>query len=249
MSTLFLFVTSLLAPTAQAGKPPQDTRVTSSFAGFGIDTVPTMRLQSDQLGPYVNTSTVLSHIQGSGDYELITNSASTPTRTVLFDFRDSIPNSAPGGTNPTPPFPHQKLPSRLICKGGAYATDMQEMYGVGTIGYCALSPSFSYTDGSRYRIDMGTPTFPGTQPALITCVRVDPANKCNQWRVEPSGVQANGERKNLGRLMKTIPAKPKDIHTSVGDFYFSFTIDNQTISLVVAIAEKSCDSIGAAIPS
>lgn len=224
-SIVALVVMSLLSMPAQAGKPLEDTRVTSSFVGFGVDTVPTMRLQSDQLGAYVNTSTVLSHIQSSGDWELVTNSASTPTRTILFDFRDPIPNSAPGGANPTAPFPYQMVPARLICKGGAYATDMQEMYGVGTIGYCALSPSFRHADGSRYRIDMGTPTFPGTQPALITCLRVDSANKCNQWRVEPSGVQANGERKNLGRLMKTTPAKPKDIQTSVGDFYFSFTID------------------------
>jgi len=223
--TVFLLVTSLFPPTAQAGKPQQDTRVTSSFFGFGVDTVPTMRLQSDQLGPYVNASTVLSHIQSSGDWELITNSASTPTRTILFDFRDAIPNSAPGRANPTAPFPYQTMPARLICKGGAYLTDMQGMYGVGTTGNCALSPSFRHTDGSTYRIDMGTPSFTGTQPALITCLRVDSANKCNQWRIEPSAVQANGERKNIGRLMKTTPAKPKDIHTSLGDFYFSFTID------------------------
>ena len=221
----FLLATSLFPPPVQAGKPLQDTVVTTSFVGFGVDTVPTMRLQSDQLGPYVNTSTVLSHIQSSGDYELITNSASSPTRTVLFDFRDPIPNSAPGGANPTPPFQYQTMPARFICKGGAYLTDMQEMYGVGTTGNCALSPSFHLADGTTYRIDMGTPTFPGTQPALITCVRVDSANKCNQWRIEPSGVQADGERKNIGRLMKTTPAKPRDIHTSVGDFYFSFTID------------------------
>ena len=220
-----LVVASLLATPARAGRPLQDTGVTTSFLGFGVDTVPTMRLQSDQLGPYVSTNTVLSHIQSSGDYELITNSASSPTRTVLFDFRDPIPNSAPGGANPTPPFEYQTMPARFICKGGAYLTDMQAMYGVGTTGNCALSPSFRLADGSTYRIDMGTPTFPGTQPALITCLRVDSANKCNQWRIEPSGVQANGERKNLGRLMKTTPAKPKDIHVSVGDFYFSFTID------------------------
>jgi hypothetical protein len=220
-----LVVASLLATPARAGRRLQDTPVTTSFIGLGADSVPTMRLQSDLLGSYVNTSTVLSHIQGSGDYELITNSASTPTRTVLFDFRDPIPNSAPGGTNPTPPFQYQTMPARFICKGGAYLTDMQEMYGVSTTGNCALSPSFHLADGTTYRIDMGTPTFPGTQPALITCVRVDPANKCNQWRIEPSIVQADGERKNIGRLMKTTPAKPKDIHVSVGDFYFSFTID------------------------
>jgi len=125
----------------------------------------------------------------------------------------------------TPPFQYQTMPARFIGKGGAYLTDMQEMYGVGTIGNCALSPSFHLADGTTYRIDMGTPTFPGTQPALITCVRVDSANKCNQWKIEPSGVQSNGERKNIGRLMKTTLAKPKDIHVSVGDFYFSFTID------------------------
>ena len=139
VTTVVFLATSLFPPTARAGKPLQDTVVTTSLVGFGADTVPTMRLQSDQLGPYVNTNTVLSHIQGSGDYELITNSASTPTRKVLFDFRDAIP----GGLNPTPPFSFQTMPARFICKGGAYATDMQAMYGVGTIGYCALSPLIS----------------------------------------------------------------------------------------------------------
>ena len=221
----FVLATCFLPTTNEAGRPLSDTSVTTSFVGFGVDTFPAMRLQSDQLGPYVNSSTVLSHIQSYGDFELITNSASTPTRKVLFDFRDPIPGSAPGGLDPTPPFPYQTMPARLICKGGAYTTDMQSMYGLGTIGYCALSPSFHLPDGTTYRIDMGTPSFTGTQPALITCVRVDSTSKCNQWKLEPSAMQADGEIKNIGRLMKTTPAKPKDIHASVGDFYFSFTID------------------------
>lgn len=222
----FSMLLALLLPVAgwPAGKPPRDAPVTSHFAGLGVDTIPTMRLQSDQLGPYVTSSTVVSRIQTGGDWELDTN-LSTSTRTILFDFRDAIPDSAPGGAAPIPPFQYQQVSGRLICKGSAYSTNMHEMYGVGTFGYCALSPSFTHTDGSKYRIDMGTPTFSGTQPALITCLRVDSANKCNQWRIEPSGVQADGERKNLGRLMKTTPAKPKDILTSVGDFYFSFSID------------------------
>ena len=221
---LLLAVTTLFLETAQAGKPIQDTPVTNSFVGFGVDTFPTMRLQSDQLGPYLNTSTVVSHIQSSGDWELKTDT-STPTRTIFFDFRDPVPNSAPGGANPNPPFQYQKVSARLICKGGNYGTDMQEMYGLNTTGNCALFPAFPL-NGSNYRIDMDGLAFsPGTQPALVTCLRVDAANKCNQWRIEPSGVQANGERKNIGRLLRTTPAKPKAIQTDLGKFYFSFTID------------------------
>jgi len=71
MISLLLLATSLLPTTAHAGKPPQNTPVTSTFTGFGVDTIPIMRVQSDQLGPYANSSTVVSIIQGSGDWELL----------------------------------------------------------------------------------------------------------------------------------------------------------------------------------
>jgi hypothetical protein len=224
MALVFLAI-PLLVAASEAGKPLQEVSFTTSFVGFGVDTMPVMRLQGDQQGAYSYSGGVVSYIQSSGDWVLGT-AMSSPQRTILFDFRDPVPNSAPGGANPAPPFQYQQIPGRLICKGGNYGTNFQEMYGVNTTGNCALFPSFGGSDGSTYRIDMDGLAFsPGTQPALVTCVRVDSANKCNQWSIEPSAVQADGERKNIGRLWKTTPAKPKAIQTDLGKFYFSFTIN------------------------
>ena len=92
-----------------------DLPVTSSIAGLGVDTVPTLRVQSDQLGAYKNSRSLESIIQGIGDWELdMVNFNSSPQRTVLIDLRDPVPGTNPGGL--PAPFAHAQVRARFISK-------------------------------------------------------------------------------------------------------------------------------------
>src|SRR5205807_4420673 len=116
---------------AKAGKPPSDIPVTSTIDGLGVDTLPTMRVQSDQLGAYRNSSSLQSIIQGIGDWELdMLNFNSSPQRKVLIDLRDPVPGSGPNGAAPINPFGvngYQTVRARFITKCSQNGVNMQTM--------------------------------------------------------------------------------------------------------------------------
>ncbi len=218
-ASLFLLSALVLTAVAQNNK---EITVTTTIEGVGLNTTPTLRIQSDQLGPYKNSRTQVSHFQkGTGDWELATDSSSSSTRTVLIDFRDSVP-----GTTSNPPFVYKQMVMRFICKCTQYDVDIRNMIGVGTSVTCPLFPSFEY-GGFHYRINMDGRNFsPGTDPATITCKGVVPAtNQCNQWKFESTAIQANGERKNIGRLVKVVTTPKNTTEFDMGSYYFSFAID------------------------
>src|SRR5438309_1882655 len=100
VALLFALVSTglMLNTGAKAGKPTSDVPVTSTIDGLGVDTLPTLRVQSDQLGAYRNASSLQSIIQGIGDWELdMLNFNSSPQRKVLIDPRDPVPGSGPNG--------------------------------------------------------------------------------------------------------------------------------------------------------
>jgi hypothetical protein len=57
----------------------------------------------------------------------------------------------------------------------------------------------------------------------ITCVATDANSNCNQWKIEPSVTQLDGERKNVTKLLK-VASKPNQSDVDMGDFYLSFSI-------------------------
>src|SRR5437879_5808498 len=84
-------LTGLMLEVGAKGKPTSDTPVTSTIDGLGVNTLPTLRIQSDQLGAYKNSSALSSIIQGIGDWELdMINFNSSPQRKVLIDLRDPV---------------------------------------------------------------------------------------------------------------------------------------------------------------
>jgi len=70
---------------------------------------------------------------------------------------------------------------------------------------------------------MNSNNFPEVNPVQITCVATDANAKCNQWKIEPSATQLDGERKNVAKLLK-VATKPRQGDQDMGDFYLSFTI-------------------------
>src|SRR5258705_3550095 len=126
---LLTLATTCLIHTAVAGKPPSDTPVTTTIDGLGVDTLPTLRIQSDQLGAYRNSASLSSIIQGIGDWELdMVNFNSSPQRKALIDLRDPVPGSGPNGGAPTAPLCYSNVRTRFISHrhpNGNYIRSMQ----------------------------------------------------------------------------------------------------------------------------
>jgi hypothetical protein len=224
------FVILVLALTASAvvlaplgkGNPLSDTPVTAIFDGLGVDTLPTLRVQSDQRGAYSNSSSLQSIIQGIGDWELdMLNFNSSPQRKLLIDLRDPVPGSGPGGGDPIAPFTYQMVRARLISKCTEFGNNMRTI-PVGVTTNCPLAIAFDDAAGVRYRFAMNPNNFFEVNSVQINCVAGDATNNCNQWRIEPV-TQLNGERKNVAKLLK-VATRPRETDQDMGDFYLSFTI-------------------------
>lgn len=221
---LFLFVLSATGlQYAAAAKPASDVPVTTTIAGLGVNTLPTMRVQSDQAGSYRNSSSLQSILQGAlGDWVLDTlNYNSSPQRKVLIDLRDTVPGSGPNGGAPTPPFAYQLVRARFISKCSQYGSDMRTIPAGSTI-YCPLAIAFDDAGGVRYRLSMHSDNFPEVNLVQVTCL-ASANSKCTQWRIEPSVTQLDGERKNVAKLLK-VAAKPNQADQNMGDFYLAFVI-------------------------
>jgi hypothetical protein len=214
----------LMLEAGAKGKPPSDTPVTTTIDGLGVNTLPTMRIQSDQLGAYRNSSSLQSILQSAlGDWVLDTlNYNSSPQRKVLIDLRDPVAGSGPGGGAPTAPFAYQSVRARFISKCSQYGVDMRTIAAGATI-YCPLAIAFDDAGGVRYRLSMHSDNFPEVNLVQITCLTTNTAGKCNQWKMEPSVTQLDGERKNVAKLLK-VATKPHQSDQDTGDFYMSFTI-------------------------
>lgn len=212
----------------RAGRPNQAVPVTSTIDGTGSLPDPTIqnyRIQSELLGPYHDgVDSVVSQMQGNGgDYEL--NTLGSLTRKMLIDLRDTVPNSGA-----TPPFGVQQIPARIVTKTYELYPEKRP-YNMTGLGSTLLSPIVLRFDlnGNTWRLWMNSQLYPETNYAVITCTGVvDPNNpstsQCNQWRIEPSVTQPDGQRKNITKLVRAYTAKGKTIEENHGDFYMSFSL-------------------------
>ena len=233
-AVLVILAASVLVPEAgaQKGKPvPAGGPVTSTIDGLGVDTIPTLRVQGDQLGAYrtltSGTTTLLeSLIQPIGDWELdMLNFDSSPQRKILVDLRDPVPGSGPNGSAPINPFGatgYQIVRGRFISKCSQYGLSFPTTQP-NTPYYCPLAIRFDDAAGVQYRLAENPNNFGEINLVQVTCITTDSSGKCNQWKIEPSMIQPNGERKNAAKLLKLASSK-RDTQQDYGDFYLSFTI-------------------------
>lgn len=225
--TISLASLCLLLITATAQKPGSgDVPVTVTIEGNGVDTIPTLRIQSDQLGAYKNSKSLQSIIQGIGDWELdMLNFTSSPQRTILVDLRDPVPGSAPNGTTPAAPFAPELVRGRFIAKCSTFGGSMLNMYGVGTSLTCPLAVRFDQ-GGRGYRLAFNPENFASeVDPVTVTCINVvSSTNKCNQWKIEPSAIYGDNERKSRAKLIRLASSR-KETDQDMGEFYMSFVIN------------------------
>jgi hypothetical protein len=221
---LALTATGLMLPAGAKGKPPSDTPVTTTIDGLGVDTTPTLRIQSDQAGSYRNSSSLSSILQAAlGDWELdMINFTSSPQRKALIDLRDPVPGSGPNGGAPIAPFAYQLVRARFITKCSQNGIDMRMMQP-NNLYPCPMAVAFDDASGVRYRLAENPNNFIETNWVQVTCVAKDANAKCNQWKIEPSAIQMNGEQKNVAKLLK-VATKPRETDQDMGDFYLSFTM-------------------------
>jgi hypothetical protein len=219
--------TEMFTVTVKSTAPVTDTPVTTTIDGLGPNTLPTLRIQSDLLGAYQNSSSLQSILQASlGDWVLdMLNFNSSPQRKVLVDLRDPVPGSGPNGSNPNNPLGangYQYVRARFIEQCSVYGIDMRTIAGGATV-YCPLVIAFNDANGVRYRLTMRADNYTEVNLTRVTCLSTDASSKCNQWKIEPSATQLNGEVKNIAKLFK-VATKPNQADQDMGDFYLSFTI-------------------------
>ena len=204
----------------------------------GVTQAIPMQVQSDGAGPYKNSKSVISVIQGIGDWLLDTGiTIRTPTRQVLLDFSQAITGSAPNGGNPSAPFVAGLVSPRFRSKLAQYGYNMLTMsYGQTINAPVTIGFYYPADSGTHYRIHM-TPgeqsSFPSplTDFAEMTCTGVDANLKCNRCQIKPTGVKGGcvtadcSVKRNRVKLVKVITRGNSVTETDLGDYLRSFSID------------------------
>ncbi len=214
--TAALLCSSIADNYSEAAPPTTDTPATTTIqSSDGSATF--FRIQSDGFGSYRNNlDSVSSVIQAIGDWQIDTKSS--PLRKAYIDFGDPV---VPGDT--TAPFPSAMVPFRIISKCLDSGIKMQSFTLNQTVN-CPLSLTFSY-GGLDYAVRMNAVNV-GTDLVKWTCLATS-AGKCTSWVMTPSAVQATGERKNKGQLIRLASGK-KDSDQTLGQFYFAFQLNVTT---------------------
>lgn len=245
-SALLLAVLSTFGFSVALAQQTGDVPVTATIKDYIDWTDPNsgtmqriqMQVQSDGAGTYKNSKSVMSIIQGIGDWYLDTGvNIKNPTRKAFLDFSKPIVGTGPNGGNPTPPFTTALVEPKLISKLSEYGISMFSIAG----GQTAIGPmtiGFYYPIGStnHYRIHM-TPDsrslypFPETDYVDITCTGVNASLQCNSWQIEPNGIKGGcvtadcSVKQNVVKLIKVVTVKGKETAVSLGDFLLSFSVE------------------------
>ena len=217
-----LFVSLCFLSTVSKAQKLVDTPVTVTIEGFGANSLPPYRIQSDQLGVYKNSRTMESIIQGIGDWELDMLNFNGSGRTILVDLSEPVSNSAPNGANPAAPFSPQLVRGRFIAKCTQFGFNFLKMAN-GASNPCPLAIAFDQ-GGRRYRLAFNGENFPNIDPVTVTCTGFNSStSKCNKWKIEPSVLQTDGSLKSRAKLIK-VAMTNRETDQDLGNYYMSFSI-------------------------
>jgi len=201
-----------LSSISEAAKPAADSPATSTIADIDPVSGNVFRAGSDGLGSYNSgVNSVSSIVQGIGNWVLDTNPS--PLRRVRIDLGDPVPGS---GANP--PFQSAFVPLRFISK----CTTSIFTLAAGQSISCPLAIGAINYNGATYALRAEPANYPGTEPVTWTCLARN-STKCVSWRMTPSVVQPDGQRKIVMQLLKPA-AKPNQSDVLLGRFYMSFDV-------------------------
>jgi hypothetical protein len=207
LAVLFLALTS--ASGTAFGQKLKNTIVQSTIADSDANLRP-LSIQSDLLGTYLNGSgSVVSQIQGIGDWEL--DMLSSATRRANVNFDDLVADSNPNNL-PTPMSGYH--PVRFLTQCNAYGYSLLNLTE-DQAATCGLVVAANIgTD--RYSLRFYTKNFPGTDNISVTCTSVEASGKCSRWRTQ------NGTGKLIAQVYKITTVKGKQVLTDYGKYRFSF---------------------------
>ena len=201
---------------AKGGAPVADAGVVSDLRGGGTAS---MRIQSDQRGPYRNNvDRVVSIMQGVGDWVLEVLDRRT-TRAVFVDLTDAVADNA----GPAP-FSTALVKGRFIARSTLVQTGgMGAMKGLNSTMLSPLSFAFTHA-GAEYGLRMNPNNHARTDWALVTCTAVaDPAapatSQCTAWHITPTGSH-DEQSKNVAYLERITSSGS----VMVGHYYMTFDI-------------------------
>jgi len=202
-----------LSAIAGAARPPASNPVRSVIADSDANFA-SLSLQSDLLGSYLNgTSSVVSQIQGIGDWEL--DMLGSATRRVNVNFNDLVAGSNPNNL-PTPMSGY--FPVRFITQCGAYGSNLLTMTTVGQTNTCGMIVRVEM-GSDVYSLRFYTQNFAGSDNVSVACTAVA-AGKCSGWRIQ----SPNGTGKLIARVQKITTVRNKQVLTEYGKYRFSFDI-------------------------
>lgn len=206
-----MFVVFFLAGNTLSQKN-QNKPVTSTIQDADANFAP-YSMQSDLLGAYKNgTSSVVSIIQGIGDWEL--DMLNSSTRRVYVNFGDAVPNTNP---NNLPPPASGYYPVRFLAQCSARGFNLANLAQGATVS-CPVIVAVDVS-GVRYSLRFNKQNFTGTNDVPWTCTSTL-SGKCSGWRMQ--SIDPNGNGKVIAQLLKITTAKGKTVEEARGRYYFSF---------------------------
>lgn len=237
-----LFVSLSLFGAAVLAKPSTPVPVTTMVEDLALSVAPSLQLQSDQGGTYVNGASSVTSIittapgdtHAAGDFFMATGMPRKNPRRLYLNFSQPTPTTGnltggPANFFPAGLFSDGMLKANCDLAGVNLLTLPATTNGAPTAVTCPLAIGFS-ANGSLYSVHMnpgitpsGNVLFPETDYVKLTCM-AGGAGVCTEFRLDPNSTYTiNGSTvsANVARLcagQDTVPT------TCFGDYYFSFEV-------------------------
>lgn len=198
---------------------PVSSTIANAQNGFGL------RIQSDNLGAYVNTRIVESVLepQNSGTDWLMSTYGTVyrggSNRTVFIDLTEPTSFS-----NPPPPFSVAYVQAFLAAKCGSLKGTNMLTIPAGATAQCGGAFHFLAPDGNWYKLSARPDNYPDVTDLDVTCQASD-SSGCRTWTIYPDSILTTGTDPNVKgvqRLLRYDPATDS-VLADLGDYYVSFS--------------------------
>ena len=237
-----LAVTCAVLGAVLVAKPSSPIPVTSLIQDLAAGVSPSLQIQSDQKGTYVNgVDSVLSIIttapgytHAAGDWYLDAPGGKRTPRLFKLDFSQPTPtegNLTGGQPNIFPAGLYSGyLKANCDLTGVNLLTLPAQTNGGATVVTCPLAVVFT-SNGTLYSVHMnpgitttGAVEFPETNYMQVTCIYPS-TGTCSQFRFDPSGTYTPvGGPTRQANVVRLVPGDGENPVSNLGDYYMSFEI-------------------------
>lgn len=229
IGTLFFAAAASGLAAQKPQKPASGFPVRTIISDYDTGISTALQLQSDHLGVYQDSNTLMSDIADLGFWVLNSLDPRGGTRTVSLQFTRPIAGSGPGGGAPIAPASgNYRVHMYSSCNHPNYLSDYR-LLPPGQTMPCPMAIRFE-ADNKTYLIHMNDRAdFTETNHVDVTCIfPTMGTNPCSQWLIKPNGTFVNPdgstELRNVVRLSEQVTQKGQTVFLKQGNFYMSFAI-------------------------